>query len=316
MNSPPVALFAFNRPQHTYRTLSALVACEGAANTDLIVFVDGPRNEVDSSAVQQVLALFDQQLAFRSVAVHHSTANKGLYRSITEGVATVLLDHPEIIVVEDDLVVMPDFLLYMAEALNKYRDVQQVGCIHGYALPISGLPDFYFLRGGDCWGWATWRDRWDLFRDEPFQLIQELIQRDALDNFMGTQGSSSLRMLCDRALGLNHSWAILWHASLWLADRLTLHPGHSFVQNIGNDGSGTHACAGARFDAVMRSAFSGLNDVSLHQDALAAQRVSAFLDGIDGGLPLATWGWWKRKRDVSLAKRIARLEPTARRAIP
>lgn len=316
MKSPPVALFAFNRPHHTQRTLGALAACKEATHTDLIVFVDGPRDEADRPLVLQVVGLFDQPLPFRSVSVRQAPSNKGLHRSITEGVSAVLLDQTDIIVVEDDVMVTNDFLAYMAEALNKYRSDQRVGCIHGYALPISGLPEFYFLRGGDCWGWATWRDRWDLFRDDPVQLIRELVQRDALDNFMGTQGASSLRMLCDRALGRNQSWAILWHASLWLSDRLTLHPGRSFVDNIGNDGTGTHTPAGGRYDAAMRPNYAGLSDVAVQQDALTAQRVSAFLDGIDDGILVAAWGWWERKRVVSLARRIARVARATGYATP
>jgi hypothetical protein len=42
--------------------------------------------------------------------------------------------------------------------------------------------------------------------------------------------------------GRNDSWAIRWHASMFLAGKLTLHPARSLVDNIGLDGSGTH-CA-------------------------------------------------------------------------
>jgi hypothetical protein len=33
---------------------------------------------------------------------------------------------------------------------------------------------------------------------------------------------------------------VRWHASAFLADKLTLYPGRSLVHNIGNDNSGTH----------------------------------------------------------------------------
>ncbi len=148
-----------------------------------------------------------------------------------------------------DLVVAKSFLDYMAWALEAYRNESSVGCIHGYALPIPNLPELYFLRGGDCWGWATRRESWRLFRHDPWELLAEMRDRQLFGSFMQIHGATSLSMLCERAVGRNQSWAILWHASLFLAGRLTLHPGKSLVTNIGNDGSGTHSLSSSRFTA-------------------------------------------------------------------
>jgi hypothetical protein len=301
---PPIALFAFNRPAHTAQTLTALAACTGAARHDLIVFVDGPRGPSDRAAIDSVLDLLKQPLPFRSIEVHAAKSNQGLYRAITDGVSTVLKSREEVIVVEDDLVVMQDFLGYMVDALNRYRTQPSVGCIHAYALPIPDLPEYYFLRGGDCWGWATWRDRWALLERDPTLLIRELVRREALDDYMDTQGASSLRMLCDRAQGRNESWAILWHASLWLRDRLTMHPGQSFVRNIGIDGSGTHSGDTDRYAPSMRKHYHGLPALNVAPDAAVARKVSAFLDGAHGpiGRPLA---WIRRSHARRAASRIA-----------
>ena len=47
-------------------------------------------------------------------------------------------------------------------------------------------------------------------------------------------------MLNDQIIGKNNSWAIRWHASLFLQNKLCLHPKIPIVKNIGLDGSGTH----------------------------------------------------------------------------
>jgi hypothetical protein len=47
-------------------------------------------------------------------------------------------------------------------------------------------------------------------------------------------------MLKGQIAGRNNSWAIRWHASAFLRDRLTLMPTNSLVRNIGLDGSGVH----------------------------------------------------------------------------
>ena len=46
----PVVLFAYNRPDHLRRTVAALAANELAADTDLIIFSDGPEGREISPA--------------------------------------------------------------------------------------------------------------------------------------------------------------------------------------------------------------------------------------------------------------------------
>jgi hypothetical protein len=47
-------------------------------------------------------------------------------------------------------------------------------------------------------------------------------------------------MLKQQIAGKNNSWAVRWHASAFLQDKLTLHPAEPLVRHIGNDGSGTN----------------------------------------------------------------------------
>jgi hypothetical protein len=47
-------------------------------------------------------------------------------------------------------------------------------------------------------------------------------------------------MLKDQIEGKNDSWAIRWHASLFLNNIYCLHPTKAIVKNIGLDNSGIH----------------------------------------------------------------------------
>ena len=42
-NLAPITLFVYNRPEHTHRTVEALLANKLAASSDLIVYADGPK---------------------------------------------------------------------------------------------------------------------------------------------------------------------------------------------------------------------------------------------------------------------------------
>jgi hypothetical protein len=281
VNRPPVIFLAFNRPDHARRALDALAQASGAADCDVLAYLDGPRNEGERALCDEVCRVVSQPRGFRSVRTFRSRDNKGLYRAVTEAVSSVLSDCPEAIVLEDDIVVARDFLDYMTHYLDEFRADSRVGCIHAYALPAQGLPEYYFLRGADCWGWATWTDRWRLFDSSAADLLRRLDEANLLWPFMKTHGSSSLGLLCDRVEGKIQSWAILWHASLFLEGRLTLHPGNSRVQNIGNDGSGTHSLASGVFDSHLVEPTSAETDfpaVSAIEDSIAAKLTSLFMD--------------------------------------
>lgn len=274
-----VAFFAFNRPAHTTRSLRALANNPEAATTTLHVFIDGPRSEEERALVAKVRQVVSQEWGFAEVRVHAADVNRGLFQSITSGVQHVTDRHDTVIVIEDDVEVSPTFLAYMNDALTHYRDDMRVGSIHAYAPPIAGLPEYYFLRGADCWGWATWADRWTTFEHDPQSLLRALAERKLLRDFTASHGAQSLLQLVRRAQGRNQSWAIQWHASLFLAGMHTLHPGKSLVVNTGNDGSGTHATTTDAHGSSATGEFSGGLPTEVEHHVSAARALSRFLDG-------------------------------------
>jgi hypothetical protein len=146
-----------------------------------------------------------------------------------------------VIVLEDDLVVAPDFLDFMNAALVRYQDEKAVACISGYVYPLKrNFAEAFFVKGADCWGWATWADRWDPAAYQAPELISRIKEQDKTALFDFNSSYPYMKMLEDRAAGLNQSWAIIWYASAFVENKLCLYPPHSLVKNTGNDGSGTH----------------------------------------------------------------------------
>ena len=274
----PVAYFAFNRPSHTARSLAALSLNPEARDTDLYIFIDGPRSEDEKLLTDEVDRLSRSVRGFKSVEITSDRINRGLYASITEGVSRVISRTGRVIVVEDDIVASPCFLAYMNDGLELYANEKLVGSIHAYAPSIPSFPDYFFLRGGDCWGWATWEDRWALFNPQVSESLSRVAQVPA--EFSKTHGWQSVVQLVRRAQRKNQSWAILWHASLFLAGRFTLHPGRSFVTNIGNDGTGFHSRGSENYNTTQRIDYSPLTMQEVKQDITAARSLSMFLDDI------------------------------------
>jgi len=245
----PIALFCFRRPVHLERTLSSLAANHGARGHDLIAFCDGPRSPSDTAAVGKVRALLAEWAgrgAFRSFTVEASDSNRGLRSSILAGVSRVTSQAGAAIVVEDDLETSPWFLPYCDDGLELYAQDDAVASIHGYCYPVAHtLPASYFLRGADCWGWATWRRAWERYEDDAGALLAALRER-GLERAFNHGGARDLTgMLASARDGHIDSWAIRWHASAFLAGMHTLYPGRSLVRNIGLDASGTNFSGGA-----------------------------------------------------------------------
>jgi hypothetical protein len=222
---------------------------ELAGESELFIFSDGPKSEADADAVTEVRREIYTIRGFKSVHVSIQDRNCGLAGSIIRGVSEICLRRGRVIVVEDDLVTSRYFLRYMNEALELYENESEVISIHGYLYPVlSVLPDSFFIKGADCWGWATWRRGWNLFQSDGSVLLEQLERKRLIKEFDFDYAFPYTQMLRDQIAGKNDSWAIRWYASAFLLNKLTLYPGRSLVHNIGNDSSGVHCDSSGAFD--------------------------------------------------------------------
>lgn len=278
MMPAPIALFVYNRPWHTRQTVESLQKNGLAADSDLIVFSDGPKNEKDTAKVEEVREYVRSVHAFKSVSIHESQSNRGLANSIISGVTRVLEKATTVIVLEDDLITSPHFLTYMNRALAIYENEERVISIHAYMWPVQRrLPETLFIRGADCWGWATWRRGWKLFNPEGKQLLNELRQKGLTHEFDFWGTYPYVKMLRNQIRGANDSWAIRWYASAFLQDRLTLYPGRSLVSNIGNDLTGMHGGSSSAFDTTIDDREILIARIPLEEDTASKRVIAAYL---------------------------------------
>jgi hypothetical protein len=255
MTLAPIALFAYNRPQHLQQVLTALANNKEAEESLLYIYCDGAKVGVATETlekIQEVRQIANSENRFHKVIVTEQAKNKGLASSIMDGVTEVINKHDTVIVLEDDIVTSPYFLRYMNDGLNYYKDDVRVASIHAYTYPVEeSLPDTFFMRGADCWGWATWQRGWQHFNRDGTWLLSQLRNRKLVNIFDYNGAFSYTSMLEEQIRGINDSWAVRWHASAFLQNKLTLYPGLSLVQNIGNDSSGVHCGVNGNFDVLL-----------------------------------------------------------------
>ena len=238
----PILLIAFNRPNHFYHTLIALCNNRFADKSDLYISIDGPLTENDKKSQQLIYEYLKiAKNYFAKVILIKNKVNKGLAENITQSISYVLKDHKKIIVVEDDLITSKSFLNFMNDALDFYEDKKKVWHINGHnIISNKDKKDAIFLwRFMNCWGWATWRDRWLNFEMNPDFFIEsfndEMIYKFNLDGI-----ANFWEQVILNSEGKKKTWAIFWYATIFLNDGICVSPWFSFVQNIGFDGSGVN----------------------------------------------------------------------------
>lgn len=244
----PIALFVYNRPEHTRRTVEALRANDLAQKSDLYVFAEAAKDESAAAGVVAVRKFIRSIDGFKSVTIVERDRNLGLAASVIRGVTQVCDEFGRVITVEDDLLTTADFLTFMNQALHRFADEPKLFSVSGFNFALHApqhypYDAFCFYRSSSL-GWGTWKDRW--------QKVDWLVSgyndfsTDKNQRRQFNRGGEDLSdMLAFQMAGRIDSWAIRWAYAHYKQDALSLLSLRPRVFHIGSDGSGTHTRRGA-----------------------------------------------------------------------
>lgn len=227
-----IIIFSYNRPENFKRLIESLKQNVGFENHDIFVFIDGPKTIEDIPKINKVESL----AKLITTNIHRSPVNQGLANSIISGVTDIINRYGSVIVLEDDLILHPQFLNYMDEALEKFKDDKHILSICGYGLKIKKPKDYqsdiYLARRSSSWGWATWADRWNQI-DWEVKDFDELKNSKKLQKQFNLGGSDMYSMLKGYMEGKNNSWAIRFCYHQAKNGLYSIHPFNSLVDNEG-----------------------------------------------------------------------------------
>lgn len=237
----PILFFAFNRPEHAQSSIKALAEACLANQSEVFVFIDGPKTDLDKEKIIKVRRNIEAVGSFKKIEIIQRTKNIGLANNISDGVGQIINTKGRVIVLEDDIIVSKGFLKYMNYALDYYEDNPIVWHIGGYNEDITQdeHTKVFFSRVMRCWGWATWKNRWAHYRREPEKLIQSFSKSDIYKfNLDGVEDFWA--QVLKNESGKINTWAVFWYATIFKNNGLCLNPVISHVRNIGFDSTGTH----------------------------------------------------------------------------
>jgi glycosyltransferase involved in cell wall biosynthesis len=279
----PVVLFVYNRPQHTQKTVAALLRNSLADQTDLIIYSDAAKTDTQALDVQAVRQYIKEAVGFRSKTIIERSHNLGLADSIIEGVTKACADYGKAIVLEDDLETSPHFLAYMNDALDRYADIDSVMHISGCSYPISPLEnqETYFLQVPLCWGWATWKRAWDHFERDV--AIMNEFSDEMVRNFNFDSTYPYWAQLELNRDGKIRTWFVFWYAKIFRMAGLCLFPSRSLVRNDGFDSSGVNCDATDVYDVAVSTDPVSVEAIPLSLNAQAYQRHIEYFKRIQPG---------------------------------
>lgn len=236
----PIVLFVYKRLDHVIKTVTALRANPEAEQSVLYVFSDAAASAADSDGVRAVRKYIKDLSGFKEVVVIERETNWGIERSEIDGVSFTINKHGKVIVVEDDLEVCDQFLYYMNQGLQEYKDDKSVYTITGYSfLKTDAANDgvYGYTRSFCAWGWGTWLDRWQHFKEtvDKRDVRFVMAHKTALDN-----GQDFSYLFMHQYKYDKLTWDVAWYYSCFANGGLTVFPYNTMVNNIGMDGSGVH----------------------------------------------------------------------------
>lgn len=161
-----IAISAYNRPEYLQRCISALYGAKGFSRQKYGVFCAMDCHE-DGSINKDVLSVFMNHQLVPDVA----ETKQGCNFTVKKALDLAWASRPDfVLMIEDDIIISDDALLYIewaAETYKQDRSVRTIG-LWGHdkgPSPSKVIPQEQYttvMRQNyfTCWGWGTWPDRW------------------------------------------------------------------------------------------------------------------------------------------------------------
>jgi hypothetical protein len=205
-------------------------------NTKIFFFIDGPKNS-NEELIQNKIYIFLNNLKINKIIIKRKK-NLGLAKNIIKSINEVFKTYKYLIVIEDDLLLSKYFVSYMKKILTKFEKNKKIMSVSGHNFNINfddQKDDILLSNRANCWGWATWRNRWFINSyDENIFFRYKKIKNNFISNDIKF-------FLLAAKFKLISSWATIWAMEHFKKKNFCIIPRKSLVVNKGDDILATHA---------------------------------------------------------------------------
>lgn len=239
----PILLICFKRYD---KTLEVLNSIKQIKPSKLYVSIDGARNEKEKIEVDKVASIFDNYIDWNcKPIIRKNRTNQGCKYGVYNAI-NWFFEHEEMgVILEDDIVPYQQFYPYCEELLIKYKDDKRIGAISGWSYFYNKEPNkydytYYFSHIQSSWGWATWRDRWDMIDLDLKNVSFEEIEKKLLNDNVSKEIINFYKFIYNKKWCFDTTWDYQFLLSVLMKNNMyCIQPIKRFVKNIG-DIDGTH----------------------------------------------------------------------------
>lgn len=253
----PILITVYNRPEHFQKCIESIKRCELASESVLYISSDAASQHKDVLKVDQVRKYSLAITGFKKVVNLFQKNNKGLSECFYESIAHVFEESDELIFLEDDNSVSPDFLKYINDALKFYKDDKQVYSISAFSMSVfyphqvKDKTAVYFTHRFNPWGFGTWKNKFLNGNEYKLADLQDSLKKHDFKENLNNIGSdlypAFLSALVQRKM-LSLDYLNVYH--MVKNDLVTATPYQSKSFNTGNDGSGNRTKKSERYSSV------------------------------------------------------------------
>ena len=305
----PIIVFAYDRPDHLRQTLAALAKNDLASQSVLYVFCDGAREwggeapqppegggnyitkrydvmhcfkeeyEAYLQRIVEVRAVAHTQTGFKEVHVIEREKNIGLADNIVGAVTEIVNQYGRVIAFEDDIITTRGCLTYLNDALELYKDAEQVMHISAWMYPNKGqFPvTFFYDSPYPAGGWATWKRAWNHFNPDTADHVRYWENNWKEFDIEGEDYLS--RQLLGNLNGTLKTWYIKWYSSMRRVGGLCLYPGTAMSNNIGWDNSGETSLPNTRYNVACPVEYTEVKRVPIVRNKKAYNYIRTWYSG-------------------------------------
>jgi GR25 family glycosyltransferase involved in LPS biosynthesis len=239
----PILVIGFLRSEALRNLLESLPISQ----KKVYISIDGPRNNREKALVDASIEVAQKFQLIRSathVEIKTNPRNLGCKYGIFSAIDWAFENEESLIILEDDIVITKEFLDFAGWGLKKYQFSKEIWQINGWS-PLSvedGISEPYLSIFAYGWGWATWKDRWNLIELELEKYdssdVRDLqgLKHVKLSPSFNKWWSDKLNR-CNAGLD---TWDYQWNFSMWIHAGFSLSPSLSLTGNVGFDELATH----------------------------------------------------------------------------
>ena len=239
-NNTPVLLITYKRPKNTEKLIKILLENK---IKNIFIYNNGPINSVDFEDCNNTKTVVKKYSEiYSNIRVLYKKQNTGLKYNIPEAINWVFDSFEKVIILEDDCIPNDLFFLFCNELLNKYEKDLRIGQICGSNFinnrnfKRKNQDSYFFSNIINCWGWATWKNRWTNVHDIEMKNWPNIKKKKVIEDFFNNKKNSDyFNKMFDANYPNNVIWDRAWFLTSILNNRLTIIPDKNLISNIGFD---------------------------------------------------------------------------------